>query len=178
MLSLPENVSKAASTLITAMDRNGFLGPDPESLLPDDEKPFLADALKAVRSLEPSGVGASDWKESLLLQAEAKGMKGDELRQFRLLVDTQLDNLRSGKTDAIAKALGVEKEDVDAHVRLVGAQQACHFQQYAHAACAVVRFCAYPHVARHVACRSAGRLIPRVRLIDRASFLSPRSCVG
>ena len=116
MLSLPDNVSKAASTLITAMDRNGFLGPDPESLLPDDEKPFLEDALNAVRSLDPSGVGASDWKESLVLQAEAKGMKGDELRQFSQLVDTQLDNLRAGKIDTIAKALGVEREDVEAFV--------------------------------------------------------------
>ena len=114
VLSMPENIAKAASTLITAMDRNGFLGPDPASLLPDDEKPFLDDALKAVRSLEPSGVGARDWKESLVLQAESKGMKGEELREFSVLVNTQLDNLRMGRLDTIAKALGIEKEDVEA----------------------------------------------------------------
>ena len=114
MLSLPDEVRQAASTLITAMDRNGFLGPDPESLLPDSEKPYLEDALKTVQSLEPAGVGARDWKESLVIQAEAKGMKDEELDLFRTLVETQLENLRLEKTDTIAKALGIEKEDVDA----------------------------------------------------------------
>ncbi len=114
LMKLPENVSKAASTLITAIDRNGFVGEDPGSLLPDAEKPYLNDALAAIQEMEPSGVGAQNWKESLIIQAKAKGMKGRELSTFSDFVLYELDNLRMGKTDAIAKDLKIEKEDVEA----------------------------------------------------------------
>ena len=114
LIQLPEDVRKASETLITAMDRNGFVGEDPESLLPDALKPCLEEALGTIQQLEPAGVGARDWKESLLIQAEDKGMKGHELETFRKLVDGELDNLRLGRIDVIAKDLRIEKEDVEA----------------------------------------------------------------
>ncbi len=114
LLKLDERTAKAASTIITSLDRNGFLPEDPESILPDSEKPLYETALSVVRSLEPAGIGAADWKESIVLQAEAKGMKGEELRQFKRLVYNELDNLRMGKMEAVAKALHAEKEDVEA----------------------------------------------------------------
>lgn len=114
LVRIPDDVKKAAATLITAMDRNGFVGEDPESLLPDDEKQCTEEALNVIQQLEPAGVGARDWKESLVIQAEAKGMKGQELSTFKSFVYDELDNLRLGRTDAIARDLRVEKEDVEA----------------------------------------------------------------
>ena len=115
LMQLPEEIRKAATTLITAMDRNGFVGDDPSSLLPDDEKPYCENALEAIQQLEPAGVGARNWKESLIIQAEAKGMKGQELSTFRAIIEGELDNLRLGKLDQAAKDLKTEKEDVEAY---------------------------------------------------------------
>ena len=64
--------------------------------------------------MEPDGVGARDWKESLVLQAKAKGMKGDELRLFSSMVGSELENLRAGKEEAVARNLRTDTEEVRA----------------------------------------------------------------
>ena len=112
MLSLPENVYSAAETIITALDRNGFTGENPEEILSPEERPFFNDAIKAVQSLEPTGVGAKDWREALILQIKETGAKADEIKLFEKLIYNEMDNLKAGRYEQIAKDLRTDKEDV------------------------------------------------------------------
>ena len=114
LINLDDNTKKTAETLITALDKNGFFPFAPELLVKEDERPYVAGAVKTIQSMEPEGIGARNWRESLILQAEAKGMKGKELELFRSLVENELENLKAGKTELAAKELGTDKEEVEA----------------------------------------------------------------
>ncbi len=119
LLDLPEKVYSAADTIISALDRNGFTGEHPEELLSSSEKPYFSDAIKAVQSLEPTGVGAKDWKEALMLQIRETGAREDELELFRKLIYSEMDNLKSGRYDQIAKDLRTDREDVESMYELL-----------------------------------------------------------
>ncbi len=119
LLSLDANVRSAAETLITALDRNGFTGENPEELLSENERPNFDEAIKAVQSLEPDGVGAKDWKDSLMIQLRATGAKEDELKLFHKLIYSELENIKAGKIDQIAKDLRTDKEDAESMIALL-----------------------------------------------------------
>ena len=81
-------------------------------ILPEKLWDRQEDALAIIQTMDPAGVGASDWRESLILQAKDKGLKGKELKIFSELVLDCLDNLRQGKTAAIAKQLRTDEEEI------------------------------------------------------------------
>ena len=84
----------------------------PLMILPEKLWDRQEDALAIIQAMDPAGVGASDWRESLILQAKDKGLKGKELKIFSELVLDCLDNLRQGKTAAIAKQLRTDEEEI------------------------------------------------------------------
>ncbi len=114
LMVLDDGVRRTAETLITSLDRNGFFPSDPETLVRESDRRFVPQAVEAIQGMEPEGVGARDWRESLVIQAKAKGMKGRELLLFRTLVNEELENLRSGKTDQAAKDLCTDRQEVEA----------------------------------------------------------------
>ena len=113
-MDLDENVRRTAETLITALDRNGFFPAEPESLVKPSEAEYVPEAVNVIQRMEPEGVGARDWRESLMLQAEARGMKGDELRIFRGVVYDELDSIRLGRIESSAKALRTDTGEIEA----------------------------------------------------------------
>ena len=113
-MEIPESVRAAAETLITSLDRNGFFPSDPSLLVKPSEKQFVPEAVKIIQKMEPEGVGARDWRDSLIIQAEARGMKGDELNLFRKMVYEELDNIRLGKMEQSAKALKTDTGEIEA----------------------------------------------------------------
>lgn len=114
LLQLEEPVRDAVTTLVTAMDRNGFFPSEPKNLLKEEQRQYLEAALDVVRQLDPSGVGAASWRESLLIQAEQKGVKGQELRILKGLVMNKLELVQSGKIDKAAKELGTDTGELEA----------------------------------------------------------------
>lgn len=114
LMDLDPDVEKTASMIITALDKNGFTGPCPELLVPDSQRQYVPEALDAIQSMDPDGVGAKDWKESVRIQAKANGLRGEEEKLFSEMVETQLETIRSGKLDQAAKALGTDREEVEA----------------------------------------------------------------
>lgn len=118
-LSLDEDVKKTAETIITGLDKNGFTEVEPIRLLSNGEKPFLEKAIQVVQSLDPIGVGAIDWKDSLMLQLKASGAGKNELSLFHKLIYKELDNIKSGKVDLVAKNLKTDKEDVESMLSLL-----------------------------------------------------------
>ena len=114
LMALDEPVRKTAETLITAMDRNGFFPLSPELLVKENEREYVPAAVHAIQSMEPEGVGARDWRDSLVIQARTRGMKGKELTLFQDLVYKELENLKAGKLEAAARELGTDREEIAA----------------------------------------------------------------
>lgn len=77
----------------------------------------LEDVLMVVQDFHPTGVGARDLRECLLLQLDRQG-KGETLAAA--VVRDHLEALGGRKFDAIAKALGVKADDVKSAVRVIG----------------------------------------------------------
>ena len=118
-IDLDEKTRSVAETIISSLDQNGFTGENPENLVSEKDRPYFAKALSVVQSLDPSGVGAKDWKDSLLLQIKEEGADDDELNLFKQLIYKELDNIKSGKIETIAKELKTDKEDVEAMLDLI-----------------------------------------------------------
>ena len=107
-------VLAAASVIITAMDGNGFLPSPPEELLPPESRQYAQAAMDIIHTLEPLGVGALNWRDSLIIQARGLGMRSEELSLFTKLVDSHLEQMRLGKADEVASELGTDTEEVNA----------------------------------------------------------------
>ena len=113
-LELTPEVRETAENLISALDPSGFTGPAPETLVPGKLKEYVPDALKAVQSLDPTGVGAKDWKEALMLQIREIEKDRDERQRYRDIIYRGLEYIQRGDEDRLAKALKIGREDLDA----------------------------------------------------------------
>ena len=118
-LELDDKTRSVAETIISALDRNGFTGPDPENIVAPKDRPYFEKALSIVQSLEPVGVGAKDWQDALILQLKDKGAGSSELNLFKKLIYKELDNIKSGKLDLIARDLKTDREDIESMLALV-----------------------------------------------------------
>lgn len=118
-LEVDEETKRVAETIITSLDRNGFTGDNPDKLIPKKDLPYLDKALSVVQSLEPIGIGAKDWKDSLMLQIKDKGASNQELNLFKKLIYKELDNIKSGKLEVVARDLRTDKEDVESMIALI-----------------------------------------------------------
>ncbi len=99
--------------LITNLDANGFHVQEPLGLLKKDQKPLFEPMLQRLHRFDPPGIGVKDWRESLILQAQTRGMEGEELATFSLLVQENLELMRANKQAQVAKALGIELVELE-----------------------------------------------------------------
>ncbi len=77
VMIMPDAVREATNSIIGNLEESGFLSTVPEEIAFAEgiSLPTVQAALKAVQSLDPSGVGARDLRECLLLQLEARGCR-------------------------------------------------------------------------------------------------------
>ena len=77
VLVLPETVREAANSIIGNLDESGYLTTPLEEIAVAEALTLedVRDGLKAVQSLDPTGVGAMSLRECLLLQLEALGCR-------------------------------------------------------------------------------------------------------
>ncbi|MDE2681255.1 MAG: RNA polymerase factor sigma-54 [Verrucomicrobiota bacterium] len=102
---------KVAEEIIGNIDDNGFLQVSVEELVEATgcDREVVEETLSVIRSFEPAGVGARDLRECLLLQLERQGkIDSDEYK----LVEQHMDALGRRRFPEIAKALGVENDEV------------------------------------------------------------------
>jgi RNA polymerase sigma-54 factor len=100
-----------AEEIIGNIDDNGFLQVSVEELVESTgcSRDVVEETLTVIRSFEPAGVGACDLRECLLLQLERQGkIDSDEYK----LVEHHMDALGRRRFPEIAKALGVEIDEV------------------------------------------------------------------
>jgi RNA polymerase sigma-54 factor len=100
-----------AEWIIENIDDNGYLVCSLEEISKDSGFPSqsLEDVLKKIQKLDPSGVGARDLRECILLQYKASGEK-DEV--FEHIVSSCFAYFQSNNLKAIAKATGYTLEKV------------------------------------------------------------------
>ncbi|NCC64323.1 MAG: RNA polymerase sigma-54 factor [Spirochaetia bacterium] len=111
---LTEEEYLVGEILITNLDGNGFFQQDPRNLLNEKQLFHLDKVLSAIHRFDPPGVGAKDWRESLILQAKEKGLQKEEFRAFSALVTENLELMRANKQEQVAKNLKIELQDLEA----------------------------------------------------------------
>jgi RNA polymerase sigma-54 factor len=100
-----------AEWIVENIDDNGYLVCSIEEISKDSgflSQP-LEDVLKKIQKLEPSGVGARDLKECILLQYEASDEK-DEI--FEQIVSSYFNYFQNNNLKAIVKATGYTLDQV------------------------------------------------------------------
>ena len=114
-LALPANEHTIAETLIASLDERGYLTAAPHAIAGwlDVEPARVEHVLAELQSTGPAGIGARDLRECLLLQL--KRLKGEH-ELVRATVDGHLQALAAGRYGAVARALGVKREEI-LHVR-------------------------------------------------------------
>ena len=112
--SLSEEEYTVGQILITNIDANGFFLEDPHDILTSQQAAHLQKLLKILHQFEPAGVAVKDWRESLILQATLKGLKDEDLVHFKALVNDNLELMRAGKQNQVAKNLGIDEMELDA----------------------------------------------------------------
>ncbi len=109
-LKLSEKERQAALIIASSLDGKGFLPTSLDNILPSGFDDVKESALKAVQSLDPAGVGASDYRESLKIQLKGLGLQKEDERHISEMIDN-LDLIKGGRTDIISKKLGIDEEE-------------------------------------------------------------------
>lgn len=118
-LDLEREVRETAEAIISGLDASGFTGPDPEGLVPEKLAEYVPDALKAVQSLDPTGVGAKDWKEALMIQVREIEKDREERQRYRDIIYKGLEYIKNGEKEKLAKALKIGLEDLEAMIKVL-----------------------------------------------------------
>lgn len=107
LLEVAESVRRAGEVLIDHLDPDGYLRERFEeiadSVRPPVELADLNEALEELHKLEPTGIGARDVVECLLLQLDR--LPGDN-RLERSLIEDHLDDITHNRLPTVAKATG------------------------------------------------------------------------
>jgi RNA polymerase sigma-54 factor len=122
LAELPEPDRQLGETLIGSIDDDGYLTISVEELATQTATPaeHIRDVLETVQDFHPTGVGARDLKECLLLQLDRLG-DAPEVRLAQTIVTNHLDELGAHKIQQIAKALNVRPEEVEDSAGLIRA---------------------------------------------------------
>ena len=120
LLGLAEEISRIAEYLIGCLDDNGFLTASVEDVAAElaVSPEAVEEALRALQSLDPPGVGARDLTESLLIQLAILGRE-DSLAAR--IVAEHFEAFKRKQYQEIAKVLGVTAADVQDAAREIAA---------------------------------------------------------
>ena len=111
MLNLDDKAMEIAEYLIYEMDDNGYIQINTEEAAQDlftsvDE---VEEALLAIQSLDPPGIGASDIRECLQLQL--KRMNKEDSLEYDI-VSNYINELATNDVEKISHGLNIDKEEI------------------------------------------------------------------
>src|SRR5882762_4214781 len=115
---ISDEIREAAEMIIGNLDEDGYLTAslDEMAAMGDQSREQLDEALMAVHSLEPAGVGARDLRECLMLQLESRNAKGSVAWQ---IVANHLRLLETRQYRELAKILGRPAEHIEIAVKVI-----------------------------------------------------------
>lgn len=114
LVEAAEPVKKAGSTIIDYIDERGYLSVRLEQLHNKDQTDFtfddLKEALQLVQKLEPTGVGARDLKECLLIQL---AQSSEDMSFETALISEHMDELLENRLPDIARKMDCSIESIN-----------------------------------------------------------------
>jgi RNA polymerase sigma-54 factor len=115
---ISDDLRDAAESIIGNLDEDGYVSASLDEIAAAGmHKPdIVEEALRVVQSLDPSGVGARNLRECLLLQIESMNGRGGVAWQ---IVFSHLRLLETRQYKEIAKLMGRPLEHVDIAVRMI-----------------------------------------------------------
>ncbi len=115
---ISDDIRDAAESIIGNLDEDGYLIASLDEIAHAGEhtRADVDQALRAVQSLEPAGVGARDLRECLLLQIESRNGKGGVAW---LIVTNHLRLLETRQLKELAKVMGRPAEHIEIAVRMI-----------------------------------------------------------
>ena len=108
-----EGARQTAELIISALDESGFLSRPVDEIVDEAHREYVDEALALVHTFDPVGIAAADFRDSLMIQARAYGLDDDELKIFHDLVYDELERLKAGRYDEVAKRLSITRDDLD-----------------------------------------------------------------
>ncbi len=118
LVEADEGVKNAGQAIIDYLDDRGFLTVQLEQLYSRDRTDFslddLYEAIELVQQLEPTGVGARDLKECLLIQLR---QSGDDTQFEQQLVSEHMKALLENRLPEIARKMECSIEDINAAIK-------------------------------------------------------------
>lgn len=108
-----EGARQTAALIISALDESGFLSRPIDEIVDEAHRGYVDEALALVHTFDPVGIAAADFRDSLMIQAGAYGLDDDELKIFHDLVYDELERLKAGRYDEVAKRLSITRDDLD-----------------------------------------------------------------
>ena len=117
--NLKEEEYPIAEMIIGNIDENGYLQSSVDELAFSTNIPveLIRTVVKVIQGFHPAGVGARDLRECLLLQLERLGEK--DTLEYKI-IDLHMDRLGRRRFPEIARALGVEVEDIQEAAKSIG----------------------------------------------------------
>jgi RNA polymerase sigma-54 factor len=112
-LRLQDEHMEIGRLIISNLDQNGFHQQPPESLVKPRQREILQSMIGVVQNLDPPGIAAADFRESLILQAKFDKLVGNDLKNFSALVNDHLEQMRQNKIKEVAKTLGIPEEELE-----------------------------------------------------------------
>ncbi|MFO7170867.1 MAG: RNA polymerase sigma-54 factor, partial [Chloroflexota bacterium] len=112
--SLPEQEHFIAEALVGSLDERGFLPEGHEAVatsLGVDEARVAA-VLQRLREVGPTGIGARDVRECVLMQLDLLADEGLTTPHARTIVEHHMDDLAAHRYHKIARALGITTAEV------------------------------------------------------------------
>jgi RNA polymerase sigma-54 factor len=113
-----ETLKEIGAAIIGNIDDDGILvaSLDEIAALGNWDVTLVEKALEHVQTFDPIGVGARDLQECLLLQVRHLGLGGTPVE---VLVRDHLRSLQNQKIPELARQLGLEVEEIKAHIELI-----------------------------------------------------------
>ncbi|MFA9559557.1 RNA polymerase factor sigma-54 [Evansella sp. AB-rgal1] len=110
-LDIDNTIRRIVTYIALSVDENGYLKQSSEEISEDMKEPIyiIEEAIKALQSLEPYGVGARSLQECLLIQLKKLGIR-DLLAEK--VVEFHLDELAKKQFKQIAKKVHVDIEEI------------------------------------------------------------------
>jgi RNA polymerase sigma-54 factor len=113
-----DNVRKAAEAVIGNIDDDGYLRATEEELvqLLDSDLETISAAISLVQTFDPTGVGARDLKECLLIQIRSLNLGGTLIEKILL---NNIDDLQKKRYNHLAKKYNSPLDDIMTAVQII-----------------------------------------------------------
>lgn len=109
---------KIGEYIIGLIDQNGYLRHSPEQVadLLKIDTDIVGRVIKTVQKMDPTGVGAFDLRECLLIQAHEEGYKNDSVTA---VIENHLAEIATNKILDISKATGYDIDEIQAAIEAI-----------------------------------------------------------